>query len=235
MVISLLALKEYGDSILLKASGFGVTNVSSDGRRSPSLATLFISASLCAFTTACPLREGECDGQYSPFARGQYVGFGGAYGNEMFPGALSIFIDFTTFASYECDPIAIGSRPDLSCVDVPGGEFCQRLIKGDLCYGAAEFTASDVALLEECMTVWGEKTGFDFQACTFQGAPIEEGACDEFFMAFDRIRGCLERRGSGAMWENPCIILNMSLNRPLNPDCPWWESDECFEMYLSPP
>lgn len=191
--------------------------------------------SLCVVLAGFHCGEGDCEGMYSPFLKGDFTGFGVVSGDDMFPGALTSLWDFSIFAAYDCGPHATGRAPDDSCVDVPGGDFCQRLIKGDLCYGDAVIEASEVSLLEECISLWGETKGFDFQACTFQGVEIDEGGCDELRMAFDRIRGCLERRGSGAIWESPCITLRLSLTPPLIAECPWWESDECFEMYLPPP
>jgi hypothetical protein len=185
--------------------------------------------------TAFHCGEGDCEGSYSPFLRGEFTGFGGVKGDDMFPGSLTALWDLSTFATGDCGPYAIARRPEDSCLYVPGGEFCQRLIRGDLCYGDAVIEASDVSSLEECILLWGETAGFDFQACTFQGVKIEEGGCDELLMAFDRIKGCLERRGPGALWESPCLALRHSLTPPLNAECPWWESDECFEMYLPPP
>lgn len=204
-------------------------------RRCLSLLTVVLCFCIGVVLTAFQCGEGDCDGIYSPFKRGDFTGFGGARGDDMWPGALTCLSDFSIFAARDCGPYAGGPRPDDSCLDVPGGDFCQRLIRGDLCYGDAVIEASDISLLEECILLWGEAKGFDFEACTFQGAEIDEGGCDELQMAFDRIRGCLERRGSGSIWESPCITLILTLTPPLNAECPWWESDECFEMYVIPP
>jgi hypothetical protein len=191
--------------------------------------------SLCVVLTGFHCGEGECEGVYSPFLKGGFTGFGGVKGDDMWPGALTILSDFSIFAARDCGPYSTGRPPSDSCVNVPGGDFCQRLIMGDLCYGDAVIEASEVILLEECISLWGETKGFDLQACTFHGVEIDEGGCDELQMAFDRIQGCLERRGSGAIWESPCITLVLTLTPPLLAECPWWKSDECFEMYLPPP
>ena len=72
----------------------------------------------------------------------------------------------------------------------------------------------------------------DFETCSEWGELVPAGYCQEYDMAYDRLRECLEIRGPQSLRDGECFLWFARYDGELLADCPWWESYECLERYI---